>query len=434
MKITQYKKQALFLAVLLLPALLILLAIIHYGVNTPFWDDWEMVPLFQKVDRGTLAFSDLWAQHNEHRILFPNIVLLVSAYMTHWNLHFELLISFAFSLVSVMLLYLMLRSRFRTFGFALIATAALSIWFYSPIQWQNWLWGWQVEWFMCVAGVVAAIYFLDRLGQSSTQKTFLLIAASCSALVATFSLGSGILIWPLGLGIMFLYKRRRKEMITWGLSGVASALLYYYHYQKPAGSPPLTTFIREPVGLVKYFLTLVGGPFGGTMDLRMLMGGLLVLILVPLGYFVWIRRKQIYLFMPWISLIVFSLMVDLITAISRLGLGVAQSMNSRYTAVSLLLTIGFTGLILTILDNLRVAHKYKIFIWLCLAAVVLPLLWSSYVNGIEGMQTRSTYLRYIAACTRLTNPSSKCLSYTYPNPDLVRTRLVYLKQKHWSGY
>jgi hypothetical protein len=48
------------------------------------------VPLLDKMYRGELAFPDLWAQHNEHRLLFPKIIMLVLARSTGWDIRYEL--------------------------------------------------------------------------------------------------------------------------------------------------------------------------------------------------------------------------------------------------------------------------------------------------------------------------------------------------------
>ena len=71
-------KRSRTLAELLLiaaPPLLIGLLIFRNGVDTPFWDEWDgTAPLFEKMAAGTLGFADFFAQHNQHRILFPRLI------------------------------------------------------------------------------------------------------------------------------------------------------------------------------------------------------------------------------------------------------------------------------------------------------------------------------------------------------------------------
>src|SRR5438270_13475536 len=87
------------LAVLLLiatPPLLIGLLILRDGVDVPFWDQWDgTAPLFEKMAAGTLGFADFFAQHNEHRILFPRLIFFGLGCLTHWNIRAELFVSWS---------------------------------------------------------------------------------------------------------------------------------------------------------------------------------------------------------------------------------------------------------------------------------------------------------------------------------------------------
>ena len=54
-----------------LPAMALLADIHRFAVNVPFMDDWQFVPLLEKVRNDTLTFRELWAPHDEHRLLLP---------------------------------------------------------------------------------------------------------------------------------------------------------------------------------------------------------------------------------------------------------------------------------------------------------------------------------------------------------------------------
>ena len=86
------KLALLFLAVV--PAALIIRLISEYGVNVPFGDEWSMVRLFAKWNDHQLSVADLFRQHNEHRILFPKLIYIAFAQLTHWNLRAEMFFRF----------------------------------------------------------------------------------------------------------------------------------------------------------------------------------------------------------------------------------------------------------------------------------------------------------------------------------------------------
>src|SRR5262245_62975011 len=82
---------ALLLAFIPLAYLIVMVA--TYSVDVPFADQWALVPLLEKSYRGTLTLRDLWSQHNEHRLLFPRMIMLVLARLSGWNLRYELAVN-----------------------------------------------------------------------------------------------------------------------------------------------------------------------------------------------------------------------------------------------------------------------------------------------------------------------------------------------------
>ena len=78
------------------PAVLLLFFIKLYSVNVPVWDDWEMVPLIQKAEQGTLSFKDLYAPHISHRIFFPRLIILALMKISGGNLFLSVCVKRSF--------------------------------------------------------------------------------------------------------------------------------------------------------------------------------------------------------------------------------------------------------------------------------------------------------------------------------------------------
>lgn len=435
MELAKRYKWQLLLVPFLITGGLILFCLIHYGVNTPFWDEWEMVAIFQDKDHHQLTFSDFWRQHNEHRIFFPNIVLTIGAYLTHWNVKAELLYNFFFSVITALMLYLFILKKIKTPLLMLFAGVLIAAWYFSPVQYENWLWGWQVEWFMCVAGAVVTIFLLDLYSGNKYKRGWLLLTgAIITAVIATFSLGSGILIWPVGFAILLLYRQSKKPIGIWIIAALVSAAAYYHNYHKPAGDPSTTLFLHQRLNFIRYILSYFGRPVSDQQDVAMLMGAILLALLIPVIYMVWLKRAQLPKFMPWLSLMTLSLLAGGLTAVSRLGFGVIQGSASRYTAFSLLYVIGLTGLICTLFDTVKMRKSSLAIVILVSVAINGPLLFSSYSNGRAGFRQLASKYEAIAACTHMPSPADSCLLLTYPHADVTRPRLEYLKSKHWAGY
>jgi hypothetical protein len=433
------QKWQILLIPFLIAASFIVYSIVHYGVNTPLWDEWDSVPLFQKVDNHTLGFSDLWAQRNEHRILFPNIVILLGAYATHWNIKFELLVSFTFSLIAALMLYLFVLSKIKQRYIALFASILIAAWFYSPIQYENWLSGVQIISFMCIAGIVSSVYFLDRFGTAKHRNRKLLFgAAMVSAIIATYSMGDGLLLWPVGLVILASYRQTKQAFGAWIIGGLVTISAYYYHYHATADSASTTLFLHQRFSFIKYVLGYIGSSIDSHPNKADVMGLILILCLVPLLYMVWVRRKMMEKFVPWLSIILLTLMSAVITAVARLNLGVVQSTTSRYTVFSLLYVIGLTGLACAILDTFTIKRSFIAPLLLVAISISGPLLMASYTHGVFGLQQQSVLMKEVKYCTHQFSPSKSCLllSAPYPERNTVRTgtQLKYIKAKHWAGY
>lgn len=434
------RTRALYLP-LICAALFMLIMIVHYSVNTPFWDSWEMVPLFEAAGHHTLSLADLWRQHNEHRIFFPNIVLLVAAYLTHWSTRIEVIIGFMFSLISASLIFLMIKKSVSKWWLGLIAGTLTAVWFFSPVQWENWLWGWQVEWFMCIAGIVTATFLLLKYTDSTAKHRLIyLILSAIVAIVASFSLAGGLFVWLVGVVILFVTKQNRRVQLGWIVLAILSAALYYYHYTSPPGPNGATGtfFLHHPLAFFEFFLAYIGGPIGsvsGQLQAPVIIGSILLLILLPLLYLVWQNRTNLRKYLPWLMFCLIGILGALTTGVGRLSYGVGFALSSRYTAFSGLYVIGLTLLAICLFDDLsKTSKNFRQVAIGGLLLASLPLIISSYAVGFHGFRNQSALLKEIKSCTHAPDPSNACLSLTYPNPSIVRPRLEYIKAKHWAGY
>ena len=61
----------------LVPIILYFVFVARYGVNFIYLDEWSNVSMLHAAIHGNLTWSMLWAQHNENRMLFPNMVFIV---------------------------------------------------------------------------------------------------------------------------------------------------------------------------------------------------------------------------------------------------------------------------------------------------------------------------------------------------------------------
>ena len=226
-------------------------------------DQWSDVLLVEKAFSGHLSLGDLWAQHNENRILVPNLIVLLLAYTTHLDIVTEEYVSAVLLAGSV---FLIIRThRRRSPGTPLIWYCPVAILMFSWAQFENALWGFQLAWYVvliCLAGTLAV---LDR---EQVHGTSLAIAAAI-AVVGSFSSLQGLIIWPAGL-LLLLYRRRPGKMpAAWAITAVATTALYFYNYNSDTpqlGNAPIDPFLH-PAFESKLFIFSLGDVTGSRFRL-----------------------------------------------------------------------------------------------------------------------------------------------------------------------
>ena len=134
-----------------------------YWVNVPFGDQWDFIPLIEKSYIGTLTFGDFWAQHNEHRPIFPRLIMLALSRLSRWNIFYELWVNIILALAIFKVLTMLI---YKTFKCAKINNfwfiPVISVMIFSPNQSSNWLAGWQMQIFLNILAIVGGIKLLSE--------------------------------------------------------------------------------------------------------------------------------------------------------------------------------------------------------------------------------------------------------------------------------
>ena len=408
--------------------------VVRYSVNVPVTDQYEFVPIFQKLDAGVVPLGDFWEQHNEHRIVFPTIILVLLAKITHWNILAEVYLSFFTACVAFIGLIGLINRRIinSTLKFGAIFLAAWI--FFSPVQWENWLWGWQFEWFLCIACIIWSINLLDKLEKKNGTPNKLLAPIGL-AIVATFSLGSGFLIWIAGLAMMLIRNIKHQLLYLWSGITLISLGIYYFKYHKPENGLSSTSFLQDLPSFLKNYLAFLGRPISD--DTRVaVFAGLYILVgfIIVLGVIAY--KKKIHDMAAIICMGAVGLAAGLLTGMARFDYGIAASLSSRYTAFSNLIIISLIVMVIYLLQEIKYRKDWGT--GLAMAAVfliVVPAISYGWRSGLNGIKIRSNLYTYIYNCSREVRPTHQCL-YEIFFPDTVRAQdnLDYLKQKHYGGY
>lgn len=434
------RKAFLYLLILVPPAYIVYLIFSH-GRIVPYWDQWALVGLLEKLHTNTLAFSDIWQQHNEHRIVFPKIIFLILAQISGWNIYFELFTSFVIVVIIFLILYSLLRETLGK-SFNLWYAVVLSLIIFSPIQEENWLWGWQLQIFLTVLGTVVTVWSLHRY----PGRAIGFFGAVSGAILATFSFGHGIITWICGAVLMVLMKEwKYRHIAVWSLFFVVCLALILHGFKPNPGHPAITILFERPDDYFRYVLAFLGSPLAyGVKDVSITISSIFILLLATILIYTAKRfPDSLTDILPWVTLALYGILSAAVIGVGRVGFGESQALSSRYTTISMLFVISVL-VIMAIAANRYYKTYNKLPTWLVVAlSSFCTLLILGYTLSVQrGLQEakRTTGLSRYYFC--IENPDvaqDECLTLFFPDPGRLRNMIKsaiamgYLKFVDWGA-
>lgn len=449
----------------LVPLAFLICVIVRYAVDVPYRDQWELVPLLDKMYRGQLTFHDLWDQHNEHRIFFPRIIMLALARGTGWNTNFELAVNVLLALGIFAVFVHQVKITGRKLGAAGLpwAIPAISLIVFSIGQYQNWLWGWQLQIFLNLLAVMGGIVLLAH--EPFTWTKF--AVSALLGIMALYSFANGALFWPIGLVILLVVTAGARQRIAaftgWVLFSALALGSYFYHYQKPAEHPPLGLVFQWPLEYTGYVFKYLGSIcahyVGGTTSAD----GVWALIFgfggtIALGWAAWmLMRTKLADFrtlLPYFGMSLYSIASALVTGVGRIGFGGNQAIHSRYSTLAVPFWVSLVVLLILLARGetqpadagsappQRAGKRLpgvckNIAQWLLVAAIAMLVLGSCFaLVGAKRWSFGQAYgrealLNLAANHRELIDPVG--LSVTlYPKPEVVVERYPILVQHRLS--
>jgi hypothetical protein len=433
-------------------ALLYLLFVFHYSINVMVMDDWSDVPIINAALHSHLTLGLLWTQHNENRILVPNLVVVAEALVQDYNSKSIILLSALIFIAS----YTFILATFRSYvGQPLTPLHSLTlglVWF-SLEDTDNSLWGFQLAWYMVLFFLVILLLLFAR--ERGHRKTVLAVAVIVSV-AASYSSLQGLLLWPIGLLYVVwqrpIDRRRYIEGGVWLLAGAVTTAIYFwgFDFQTTGGGGSPGFALRHPVDLAKFVLAELGNiiPTIDVSDLRLheILGLLLLIVAVFIvARCVRDRKSRSVCPLP-LALIVFGVLFDVSIALGRLKLGVIYALAQRYTMANLLVLFGVvayawahasSGELRVGIRQLRAGRNVAFALLMIFLVVQVGA--STRFGLTSGRTTRAS--RVIAAQTivnldRMPRAEGRALvaSYVYPNLSALEPYLREAEMDHISDF
>lgn len=246
--------------------LVLLAAIFYFGylwqgaLNVPFADDiFDVLKVLSDLlgaEDPATAWEILYTQHNDHRTLSSRL-LYFAVYLVSGEIDFRVLIFLA-NLALPLLLYSLYRvAHQHRLNYLVIVPAALAL--FQPRAYGVMLWSMAAFAYFYV--FLYGFYSLHCL-YNVTRLRF--AAATVLALLATFTLASGQLVWLVGLASLLHQYFREKRIsywypLCWLVFAVAACSFWRLGLNTPnTPMAMLESVLASPGYYVLYALTLLG--------------------------------------------------------------------------------------------------------------------------------------------------------------------------------
>lgn len=340
-------------------------------MRVPFWDGWAVIYFLAHPDRSVLSW--LWAQHNEHRILVPKLILLFDYRWFHALGIFPLALILTLQSILVVMLTGVLQtwagwpgSLWRT-GAGLTALCA-----FSTAQWENFVSGFQICFVFVgvflVLSVVLLLFSRRSHDHAFGEHTYAILAA-LTATAGTYSVANGVVIWPVLIFLAIAQRSRRSVVALLAASGILAIWSYLYHYESPSYHPGPLSSLRHPYQILVYMAGYLGAPLDwGYNSWAFWIGAAAIAGAAVVLWLILSRSKREPVTLLCASLLLFAMGSAGMTALGRLSFGSNEALSSRYSSIALLLWAGF-GILL-----LRLAAKRSTTAVLTMQVVVLLIM------------------------------------------------------------
>lgn len=421
----------------------VLLVVIIWGIwnftpHVPYWDEWETVPIVQSFKDGSLTVGQIWAFHNEHRIVLPRLIDLALILATNWNRQIEMTFDLAVSVGESVLLWLSVFRLVKSPLAARLSVIPLSLLLLSLSQYENWLAPFQIAFIATAAGVAMCLW-----GLLAVDSRLRFVVALLGAIIAALSSLGGTLAFVTFLPAVMA--GGWKKTLVW--VGTAIGILVPYFIGFPHSVP-----LHLSWQAIEFAIGYMGAPLGFPNPIESIYIGVGSVVFVAFNLILllarWNTKQLLPWALPWLGVALFSWGISGITALGRLSLeGIGGLGTPRYQVFSVLWWVFIVALVLrNLVDTIahgsrptvsRQAIRQRGIIAgnsLALASIVIGLVLvnSGALSYFGGFQNRQ--LQNEACVVNSAYAPPNCLDMFYPAPAIVQSRAQYLKDQHYGVF
>ncbi len=367
-----YIKIAILSALLIAPIVICIGFVNWCGVDVPYWDDWAFVKFYAAVKQGQLGvWQILSIQHLDHRICVPFLLMAWLSDLTKMNM-VAIMYATVFTMVLTALLFFRIiwegtvetAAKDKTSALANAMFVALPVvWLTLSLrQWEVVSWAFMVQTVLLAFFSTLTFWALDKYESSK----YALPGALLSGLLCSYTYLNGLLVWPIGLGLLVgkhWHKREERKQIassalTWCVTGLVVLTSYFYNYERWASSMSVGEIAFDANKLVIFFAGCLANPLTTDHVSAVSIGVALFMLICALVFFV--RKQQIVVGrsnLLCVAIFLFGFLTDAMIAVGRVGLGFHTALYSRYSPLCILTIVGLYMLIVQVRFE-KASHRF----------------------------------------------------------------------------
>jgi hypothetical protein len=399
-------------------------------------DQWEEIFWLKTYYAGEARVADLFRLHNRHPIFFPRLLYLIDIFLFRATNIFLIPIGF---LIQASACALLVREVWIVPNLSRSLVRFLAgiylIFLFSARQYGNFTWAFQVQFILVFAAPVAAAVFFARHADSrsgdspdnATSPKWLLLCLIC-AIVSTFSMANGVLIWPALITMSLVSRQRIKDTIAIALPFV---LVVGFLLLLGLRSRAVGAALSQPVRAFLFFVRYLGSPFSLSLNLAAVAGT--VGLLLGTAFCLWyvLRPSRLNRFrIAHMTIIAFVLLSGVATSIPRFAARWATPLSSRYSTPGFIFWACVLSLLFYEADQWRRLRKAVVPMIICVvlfvfAVSIVPLHLAFGERAQEARRVRDEAGLALAVGVR----NEEYLKALYPPDTEAVTEMAPLMQK-----
>ena len=231
--------------------------VIRFYSPLPYFDYWETV---SKIDQYLhLDFSALWQQHNDHRIVFPEIIFAADYIFFRGREIFPVALS-AFLYFSIWFVLSRALLRDKSPKFALLCGISIAGivmgWKGGALQVSS---AFLIQWSLTMAAAAMAFTLLTYVSAARRSWIYLTGTVACAA-ISNYSSANGLLVWPILLLAAWILRLTKVQLAILAASAIGLIGLYFVGYEA-SHNANIAALATHPLYAGGFVAAYLGMPF-----------------------------------------------------------------------------------------------------------------------------------------------------------------------------